>query len=430
MVNETDDDSPAEMAWREARCPVCDSRLPAHGSQCLMCGAEIPHDLQAPIAKATPPPAATPEPAERVEADEPEHGEKEIIGQGSPQAEATIESIIEERQSPILWLVLAIVATILVTVLIGPQPQQPAAVVAEANATVTQETLVFPPTLTPMVLPTTTPTPQPTQTPTTLPTPTLQPPVNVTVAPGDTLFTLGFRFNVTMDSIANLNGLSVENPIIQQGQQLNIPQPTATPPLTAVTVQLGNERIIADPTDCTRHEIQQADTLSRIALNNNVPLQALVAVNRLTTESILQPGDTICIPVIQTAVEVFAPESELAQIEVGLQVAPRLLSPPQDMLVPSDVAINLAWLSQRDLIATEWYMVEWIVVSAVDTHPWRAFTRQTSFQVPPSWRPTSSENSQIQWRISIVTVTGERNDGAFIYTPSGESSQPSQFTLE
>ena len=68
------------------------------------------------------------------------------------------------------------------------------------------------------------------------PTPTLQPPQNHVVAEGETLFTLGFRYNVTSDSIAELNGLGTNANIIIN-QTLLIPWPTATPPLEPVLVE-------------------------------------------------------------------------------------------------------------------------------------------------------------------------------------------------
>lgn len=44
------------------------------------------------------------------------------------------------------------------------------------------------------------------------------------------------------------------------------------------------------------HEVQKGDTLYSIARANNIPLQTLLDANRLTRNSVIQPGDRLVIP--------------------------------------------------------------------------------------------------------------------------------------
>jgi hypothetical protein len=93
-----------------------------------------------------------------------------------------------------------------------------------------------------------------------------------------------------------------------------------------------------------------------------------------------------------------------------------------------DAVIALQWVTVKDLAAEEWYMVEIIDLTDVDSHPRRAFTRNTSFQVRPEWRPLDNTPHRFQWRVTIINVSGRRQDGGFIYAPVGESSPIEYFT--
>jgi hypothetical protein len=86
------------------------------------------------------------------------------------------------------------------------------------------------------------------------------------------------------------------------------------------------------------------------------------------------------------------------------------------------------WAAVKDLAEQEWYMVEVTDLTDVDSHPLRGFTRQTSFRVPEQWRPDVTESHTFRWRVSIVQVTGQRADGAFIYTFGGRTSEDAFFT--
>lgn len=408
----------------ELRCPICDSRVQAEDSQCRMCGAALPASIQ---------PVISPEITEK-EPEKPVVVQPEAIVRPAtsptPILPAIVQSRLQERQSRLSWFITLVV--IIITVVIGViilQNPTPVAVAIFPTLTSIPPTTTYTPTWTPIPSETLSPTFTPTLTLTPRPTETPRPPAVITVAAGDTLFTLSFRFQVSIESIAQLNNLSAENPLIQAGQSLIVPYPTSTPPLTSVEVEIGGEIAVADPTDCERYQIQQNDTLLLVAGKYELPLPALLAVNRLSESSLIRPGDTVCIPhLTYTLVEL----AELPMSTLGPTPPPSgpcLLYPPQNALIdPPNAPVALQWVAIKDLAESEWYMVEVLDTKEVDGRPHRAFTRQTSFQLPSTWRPPIEEPRPIRWRVSIVQVTGERTDGAFTYTYGGESSINSYFT--
>ncbi|MFZ0547816.1 MAG: LysM peptidoglycan-binding domain-containing protein, partial [Candidatus Promineifilaceae bacterium] len=288
------------------------------------------------------------------------------------------------------------------------------------------------PTLTPTNSPTPTgtipPTETPTDTPTPLPTDTPKPPRFHTVEANETLFGLGLFYGVTADSIAEANGLPPGSGI-QVSQDLVIPWPTATPPLVPIEVEVGGQSVIADPTDCQFYEIQSGDTLFGIASSSGVDLRALLAINRLNDQVVLQPGDEICIPkIIRDGILPSTPGPSPTPTQTPPPKGPQLLYPIQNSVVePPEGPLVLQWAAVKDLMPIEWYMVEVTDLSAPDSHPMRGFTRQTAFRVPSAWRPDVVETHLFRWQVSIVQVTGERDDGSFIYTFGGNASEPDFF---
>jgi len=289
------------------------------------------------------------------------------------------------------------------------------------------------PSLTPTVTLAPTDTPQPTLTPSITPQPspteTPRPPRTHEVDSGETLFGLALTYNVSMESIASLNGFSMETPI-QSGQSLQIPWPTATPPLEAIALDINGETVIADPSNCERYEIQEGDAISVIAARYNINFELLEQVNRLTDQSVLQPGDTICIPEISYGgILPPTPGPSPTVTPTSFPAGPRLLYPTDGTVVESvEQPVVLQWVAVKDLAPEEWYMVELTDVSEVGVHPRRGFTRQNAFRVPTGWRPEEEVYHDFRWKVSIVRVTGRRDDGGFIYTFGGRASDEGFFT--
>jgi len=343
---------------------------------------------------------------------------------------AMIRSTMIERQSPVTRMVTLFFA--LVTVVV-------AALV-----------LRFPPTGSFAVFPTTTPippsptrysviapssiatvedTPVPTSTPVPLPSETPRPPRYYTVRAGDTLFGVSLLYNINVETIASANDMELEDGLVIS-EELAVPWPSATPPLEAVEFSLDGESLYADPSDCDIYEITIGDTLFEVALNAEIDLSILMKVNRLTDESILHPGDTICIPDL-LALEEIPPTP-------GPSPTPTATKPPRGtkLLYPADGAsisesdqvVLLQWIAVKNLEENEWYMVELTDLSQPDAHSQRGFTQQTALLVPDGWLTSDGSSHIMRWRVSIVRVIGQRQDESFIYTYGGESSVEARFS--
>ncbi len=102
-----------------------------------------------------------------------------------------------------------------------------------------------------------------------------------TVQPGDTLFLISVRFNVTMQAIMNANGIVNAN-LIYVGQRLTIPTGggAATPP----------------PAPGGTYIVQRGDYLSLIAQRFGVTLAALMAANSLSNPNLIYVGQVLTIP--------------------------------------------------------------------------------------------------------------------------------------
>ena len=154
------------------------------------------------------------------------------------------------------------------------------------------------PTATPTPIPTLPPpaTPTPTLTPTLTPTQTPEPtPIAYTVVEGDTFYGIADVFGVDAEELATVNGLTLES-LIQVGQILVIPTvaseatPTATPAPspTATPVPTADGPL--------EYTVVEGDTLYGIADSFGVSIEDLLAVNGLTEDDLLHPGDVLVIP--------------------------------------------------------------------------------------------------------------------------------------
>ena len=90
-------------------------------------------------------------------------------------------------------------------------------------------------------------------------------------------------------------------------------------------------------------------------------------------------------------------------------------------LAGAEVHIENLWVDDAVLAAD---------LDVLDNIPYRAFTRDNAFRLPSSWRPIVPELHNMRWRISIVQVTGQRDDGEFIYRFGGQSSEDAFFLIK
>lgn len=421
-------ESPQENASR--RCPNCDSVVLPDANQCLMCGAELGRSLPPSLSNLFSTDESTEQLQQEQEAiDRPLAGEEETAAKSSFDAPSIMESELIERRSPILLLlsILILIIVILGAIIVFEFPASPS-VALFSTPTIIPPTLTQTPTSTPIPSETGPPTKIPTETPLPLPTETPRPPRSYSVLAGESLFGLSLRFGVTVDSINEASGLS-SNSGIYVNQQLSIPWPTSTPPLEPILLEIRSETVLVDPTNCQMYEILGGDTFFGIAARAKVDLRALIEVNNLTEQSIMQPGDRICIPkIIRGAVLPPTPGPSPTPSATPPVPGPELLYPISDAVVdPPGGPLVMQWVAVKDLEQDESYMVEMTDLTVVDSHAWRGFTRQTSFRVPNSWRPRLDELHTFRWRVSIVRITGQREDGSFIYTFGGNSSGDDRF---
>ena len=409
----------SEPVAQDMRCPQCDSVVPSGAARCIMCGAQLPSESL----------------SEQEAPEETEHTPPPEPQPGSPLPAApsfSHSALKEKRKSAALWLLTGIMVVFTAVVGFLVLRGGGSEVILALQPTFTP--LPPPPSLTPTLTPEATETPMATDTPvpsaTPVPTDTPQPPRFHSVANGETLFGLSLLYRVTANSIADANAVPINSPI-QVGQELTIPWPTATPPLESMVLEIGGENVVADVTDCEIVTIQEGDSTYGLSAQRGVPAEAIVAVNRLTEESIqlLHPGDTLCIPRVYPG-EGLPPTAgpQPTVTSTAFPAGPSLLYPVDGMEVdPPESLLRLQWVAVKDLEEDEWYMVELRDLDLLDSLPYRAFTRDSSFKVPAEWRPDLPETHELSWRVSIVKVAGKRSDGGVIYEYGGRSSEEGSF---
>jgi LysM repeat protein len=138
---------------------------------------------------------------------------------------------------------------------------------------------VIPATIVPSPTPVATPIPDPQTN-----QPTQQPPSSTgtesyVVQPGDTLLNIARRYNTTVGTLVQLNGIGNPNRIYY-GQRILVPVPTQQP----------------QPTPVATYVVQRGDYLLRIAIRYNVSLNALIEANNLTNINRIYPGQVLTIP--------------------------------------------------------------------------------------------------------------------------------------
>lgn len=410
MSDQSEKHSAAGPGAGESRCPHCDSVIPDNAVQCIMCGAEF----------------TTQETESKKQETENRKPKQEDIPE-------FFESTMREYKSrSLFWLTLTIASlTLIVSVILLRDQDGELTLAMVPTLTPLAPTLTYTPTWTP--IPTETPPPTETKAPTSTPDPTdtPRPPRFHDVAAGETLFGLSLFYRISADSIAEGNGIPINSPI-QVGQQLLVPWPTATPPLEPLILEVNGETLVADVTDCEIVTIEEGDSIYGLSAVKKVPAEAIVAVNRLTEASIqlLHPGDTLCVPkIIHDSSLPPTPGPAPTITPTSYPSGPSLLYPNQNAILdPGNDPIALQWVAVKDLDENEWYMVELTDIDTLDAIPYRAFTRDNAFRLPSTWRPIVPELHQMRWRISIVQVSGQRDDGEFIYRYGGQSSDDGVFS--
>jgi len=152
------------------------------------------------------------------------------------------------------------------------------------------------PTTTPTLTPTQTNTVEPTATDTPQPTFTPLPPIEYQVVENDTCAGLAYFFDVSVRSIIELNNLGVDCPL-SVGQTVQIPQPTPTATQQPTATLAPNE---ATEAACEKinYTVEANDTLSGIAENYQVAMQAIKEYNGLPSDTVFE-GQVLIIPLCE-----------------------------------------------------------------------------------------------------------------------------------
>lgn len=268
------------------------------------------------------------------------------------------------------------------------------------------------------------PTPTDTQLPTLAPTVTEQPPFEYTVASGDTCGGIAVTFGVSVQSVIILNNLPASCNNLTVGQKLKIPYPTATPlPLPTDTLQPADQTQAAcQKVDLT---VQENDTLSSIAANYAVSMQAIKDFNGLATDNVFI-GQKLTIPLCARAA---TPGPTPTATIPPPYPAPNLLLPSDGsaFTLANDV-VTLQWASIGTLRDNEAYQVIVEDVTAGQARRIVDYVTDTKYIVPTSFRPKDNLAHVLRWWVSPMRQTGSDEQGQAVWASAGASSDKRDFT--
>jgi LysM repeat protein/ribosomal protein L40E len=375
--------SPENTPQKTQVCPTCGTRLSDTAVRCPVCGTDL-----------------RPKPKPSI----PSARQEERSVQATRMPEVTLSLPIALG---LLVLFLAVGATVVYAGL-------------SATKRVVNPTDV--PTQTETLAPSETPTA--TQLPTLVPSLTQQPPFEYTVAAGDTCGGIAITFGVSATSIIILNNLPASCNNLVVGQKLKVPYPTATPPPVA-TNTLGAAEATQAACDKVVITVQANDTLSSIALNYAVPMQAIKDFNGLATDNVFV-GQSLTVPLCARAA---TPGPTPTATIPPPYPAPNLLLPSDGaaFTLANDV-VTLQWASIGTLRDNEAYQV--IVEDITEGQARRIvdYVTDTKYVVPTTFRPKANIAHVMRWWVAPVRQNGSDAQGQPIWDPAGTASDKRDFT--
>ena len=278
---------------------------------------------------------------------------------------------------------------------------------------------------TPTVTPTETATSEPTPTSTQVYTPTPLPPIDHIVDVGDSLLAIAVRYDVSIQSILQLNpGLNSES-ILTVGQRLSIPQPTPTPsPEPTATLPPAAATIAACET--ITYTVEANDTLGAIAANYNVNLRGIMEFNEMASETVFL-GQILIIPLCERNP---TPGPTPTPTPPPPYPAPNLLLPQDGS--PFSLAqdtITLQWASVGELRENEYYRINVEdITEGTGTRIIIDYVKDTKYIVPSSFRPNETTPHIMRWWVEVARQTGVTAAGEPSYTSGGAASLKRVFT--
>ncbi len=370
---------PAPSIADARHCPVCDTRVGIAATKCVVCGAELGSVDEA--------------------ADGTSVGRRTAFPDGG-HVRIPLPVIV----AGVMLMLLGGLALVLVSV--GHNP------FVHPTATVTPVPTIVP-----------TFTQEPTSTPTQLPTSTPLPPLAHTVVEGDTCILIAVTYDVSVQSILQLNGFT-QACLLLVGQEVLVPVPTPTAAATATATMmplaLTQE---ARPT----HVVSAGESLSSIAADFGVSFSVMAEVNgKLPPDYAITIGETLSIPV-----DMPMPTAGPTPTETSLPPypAPRLLNPPDGAAISSiEQTVSLQWTSVATLRENEVYLVSVEDVTENAARRISDTTLTTRYIVTVDMKPHESVPHVFRWTVVTARQTGVTADGRPMYQPAGATSVERTFT--
>ena len=229
---------------------------------------------------------------------------------------------------------------------------------------------------------------------------------------------IALLYNVSVQSIANLNNLPPDCGTLYVGQKLLIPIPTPMPTaLPTATLSAAEATEMACGT--VSYQIKEGDSLSSISANYRISVDSIKNFNNLTSDNVMV-GMYLSLPLCERLPT--AGPTPTATLPPPYGAASLLL--PADGTVYSNVSdtINLQWSSVGTLRDGERYAVTIVDLTSGETKKTTQYVSDTKFTVPASLRPTDNSIHVFRWWVVAVRQTGSTTDGQPIYESYGTIS--------
>ncbi len=281
------------------------------------------------------------------------------------------------------------------------------------------QTAAIPPTAsaTDTITPTVTLTASITPTPSPLPTFTLLPPVDYTVASGDSCSSIAATFKVSIISIILQNNLAAACPLYV-GLKIKIPQPTPTAsPQPSATLNSAQ----ATDAACQKanYTVVANDTISAIAATYGVTIASIREYNGLTNDAVFE-GQNLIIPLCARAATPGPTPTS----------TPPPPYPASNLLLPADGAafslasdiITLQWASVGTLRGNEQYAVTIEDVTSQNGIKNVAYVTDTKYILPSTLQPSDNIPHIFRWSVLVVRQVGTDAAGNPVWEPAGAVS--------
>jgi LysM repeat protein len=250
------------------------------------------------------------------------------------------------------------------------------------------------------------------------------PPIEHSIASGDTCLALAAIYDVSVPTILNANpGLNCNLLIV--GNIVYVPQPTPTAsPMPTGTLSPAEATIAACQT--LNYTVESNDTLSRIADLYDVEMEAIKEWNGMVAETVYE-GQVLVIPLCRrlptpgpTPTATSPPPYPSANLLLPLDGAPFTLA---------DDTVVLQWASVGQLRDNEFYQVTVLdVTEGSGSIRLVDYTRDTKYIVPSNMRPSDTLPHVFRWNVTTVRQTGTASGGRPIYQDAGSVSIQRVFT--